>query len=157
VISHTTAQFRKLFAELPAEVQRQARRAYRIFRENPNHTSLRLSLSIPHGQFIPRALALAIEQSGFCKAMISCGIGSAHTQTTINFSHNRAEECNKRPDADRRNASQHPLLQRTAFFASRYPSHWSAPAEGVVIIVRQADAQSAWLARHYLPKPRRIP
>jgi hypothetical protein len=41
VISHTTAQFRKLFASLPTEVQRQARRAYRIFRQNPNHPSLR--------------------------------------------------------------------------------------------------------------------
>ncbi|HEY6201044.1 MAG TPA: hypothetical protein VI231_20755 [Candidatus Binatia bacterium] len=41
MISHTTAQFRKLFGELPAEVQRQARRAYRIFRQNPNHPSLR--------------------------------------------------------------------------------------------------------------------
>ncbi|MBI4488535.1 MAG: hypothetical protein HY694_05580 [Deltaproteobacteria bacterium] len=39
--SHTTAQFRRLFAELPAEVQRQARRAYRVFRQNPNHPSLR--------------------------------------------------------------------------------------------------------------------
>jgi hypothetical protein len=41
VISHTTAQFRKIFRELPAEVQRQARRAYRIFQQNPNHPSLR--------------------------------------------------------------------------------------------------------------------
>jgi hypothetical protein len=30
-----------MFAELPAEVQRQARRACRIFRQNPNHASLR--------------------------------------------------------------------------------------------------------------------
>jgi len=30
-----------MFAELPAEVQRQARRAYRIFRQNPNQPSLR--------------------------------------------------------------------------------------------------------------------
>ena len=30
-----------MFTELPAEVQRQARRAYRIFRQNPNHPSLR--------------------------------------------------------------------------------------------------------------------
>jgi hypothetical protein len=41
VISRTTAQFRKLFAELPATVQRQARRAYRTFRQNPKHPSLR--------------------------------------------------------------------------------------------------------------------
>jgi hypothetical protein len=30
-----------MFAELPAEVQRQARRAYRVFRQNPNQPSLR--------------------------------------------------------------------------------------------------------------------
>jgi len=41
VISHTTAQFRKMFSELPAEVQRQARRAYRAFQQNPHHPSLR--------------------------------------------------------------------------------------------------------------------
>ena len=41
MISHTTAQFRKMFSELPAEVQRQARRAYRIFQQNPNQPSLR--------------------------------------------------------------------------------------------------------------------
>ena len=41
MISRTTAQFRQAFAELPPEVQRQARRAYRIFKENPNQPSLR--------------------------------------------------------------------------------------------------------------------
>ena len=41
MISHTTAQFRKMFSELPAEVQRQARRAYRAFQQNPHHPSLR--------------------------------------------------------------------------------------------------------------------
>jgi len=30
-----------MFSELPAEVQRQARRAYRIFQQNPSHPSLR--------------------------------------------------------------------------------------------------------------------
>lgn len=39
--SHITNMFRKAFAELPADVQKQARQAYRIFRENPHHPSLR--------------------------------------------------------------------------------------------------------------------
>jgi hypothetical protein len=30
-----------MFSELPAEVQRQARRAYRTFQQNPHHPSLR--------------------------------------------------------------------------------------------------------------------
>jgi len=33
--SHITDKFREAFAELPADVQKQARRAYRLFMENP--------------------------------------------------------------------------------------------------------------------------
>jgi hypothetical protein len=39
--SRTTAEFRKLFANLPVEVQRQARAAYRRFQQNPHHPGLR--------------------------------------------------------------------------------------------------------------------
>ena len=39
--SSTTARFRKAFARLPAQVQRQARAAYRLFQMSPNHPSLR--------------------------------------------------------------------------------------------------------------------
>jgi hypothetical protein len=41
VNSHTTRQFRALFSALPAWVQRQARDAYRLFRQNPAHPGLR--------------------------------------------------------------------------------------------------------------------
>ena len=39
--SRTTAQFRKLFTELPEQVQEQARAAYRQFQEDPRYSSLR--------------------------------------------------------------------------------------------------------------------
>ncbi|MBX3036465.1 MAG: hypothetical protein KF758_06095 [Anaerolineales bacterium] len=39
--SHITAKFRKAFAELPVDVRKQARQAYRLFINNPNHPSLR--------------------------------------------------------------------------------------------------------------------
>ncbi|MBE9140155.1 hypothetical protein IQ254_23645 [Nodosilinea sp. LEGE 07088] len=39
--SRTTVQFRKLFAELPKQVQQQARAAYRQFQEAPSYPSLR--------------------------------------------------------------------------------------------------------------------
>jgi hypothetical protein len=39
--SHITEKFRKAFAELPADVQKQARQAYRLFIENAHHPSLR--------------------------------------------------------------------------------------------------------------------
>jgi len=39
--SRTTRGFRKAYAKLPEEIRRQAREAYRIFRMNPRHPSLR--------------------------------------------------------------------------------------------------------------------
>jgi len=39
--SRTTRRFREAFANLPEEIQRQARRAYFLFREDPRHPSLR--------------------------------------------------------------------------------------------------------------------
>ncbi len=38
--SRTTRQFRRLFADLPADVQREAKRAYRFFQTNVAHPSL---------------------------------------------------------------------------------------------------------------------
>ncbi len=39
--SHITPGFRKLLATLPPDVRRQARSAYRQFKENPRHPGLR--------------------------------------------------------------------------------------------------------------------
>ena len=39
--SRTTEKFRQAFAKLPAQVQEQARAAYRQFKKNPGHPSLR--------------------------------------------------------------------------------------------------------------------
>ena len=41
MISHTTARFRKAFAELPKQVQRQAKDVYKKFRQDPFYPSLR--------------------------------------------------------------------------------------------------------------------
>jgi hypothetical protein len=41
VKSRLTRRFRRAFAELPDEVKERARDAYRLFRDNPNHPSLR--------------------------------------------------------------------------------------------------------------------
>jgi hypothetical protein len=38
--SRTTENFRRLFAELPSDIQRQARDQYRLFQANPQHNSL---------------------------------------------------------------------------------------------------------------------
>ncbi len=39
--SRTTARFRRAYAELPEQVRRQARAAYKLFVQNPQHPSLR--------------------------------------------------------------------------------------------------------------------
>jgi hypothetical protein len=39
--SRTTREFREAFASLPHDVRRQAQRAYRLFRTDPRHPSLR--------------------------------------------------------------------------------------------------------------------
>lgn len=39
--SRTTAQFRKMVAALPEQVQDQTRKAYRQFKQDPNYPSLR--------------------------------------------------------------------------------------------------------------------
>ncbi|KOP26088.1 hypothetical protein AMR41_12575 [Hapalosiphon sp. MRB220] len=39
--SRTTVQFRKAFADLPEQVQEQTRQAYRQFKQDPAHPSLR--------------------------------------------------------------------------------------------------------------------
>ena len=38
--SHVTEDFRRCFARLPQQVQAQARKAYRLWRQNPHHPSL---------------------------------------------------------------------------------------------------------------------
>ncbi len=38
--SRTTRRFWRLFSDLPLEVQRDAKRAYRLFRSNPAHPGL---------------------------------------------------------------------------------------------------------------------
>ena len=40
MISHLTADFRKLFDALPPDVQQNARKNYKLWRENPAHPSL---------------------------------------------------------------------------------------------------------------------
>jgi hypothetical protein len=46
--SHTTTKFRKAFGDLPADVQKQARQAYRFFIENPHHPGLRFKSIHPN-------------------------------------------------------------------------------------------------------------
>jgi plasmid maintenance system killer protein len=48
VISRTSSDFRSDLAGLPAAVRRQARDAYRLFKQNPHHPSLKFKKLPPH-------------------------------------------------------------------------------------------------------------
>ena len=39
--SHTTERFRKMLQQLPEQIRRQASEAYKLFKQNPYHPSLR--------------------------------------------------------------------------------------------------------------------
>jgi hypothetical protein len=45
--SRTTRRFRDLLADLPAQVRRQAREAYRLFRQDPAHPGLHFKQLVP--------------------------------------------------------------------------------------------------------------
>lgn len=47
MISHINSDFRSAFARLPQAVRHQARAAYRLFQQNPNHPSLQFKSIAP--------------------------------------------------------------------------------------------------------------
>lgn len=57
--SRTTIEFRKLFANLPKQVQEQTRAAYRQFKEDPSYPSLRFKKVHPELPIYPSLVTLA--------------------------------------------------------------------------------------------------
>jgi len=48
VTSRISSDFRRDFAALPTAIKRQARQAYRLFKQNPRHPSLKFKKLPPH-------------------------------------------------------------------------------------------------------------
>ena len=57
--SHTTEAFRRLYRQLPIDVQQAARKAYRLWRANPYHPSLRFKRVHPADPIYSVRIALA--------------------------------------------------------------------------------------------------
>ena len=78
MISHTTAQFRKMFAELPAEVNAKPGEHIESSRRTRINRAFVSSQFILHGQFILCGSVLVIAPSELWKVTKSCGywIGS---------------------------------------------------------------------------------
>ena len=62
--SRTTRQFREAFAALPEEVRQRARRAYRLFRADPHHSSLRFKKVADEGNIYSVRIGLAYRALG---------------------------------------------------------------------------------------------
>jgi hypothetical protein len=58
VNSHTTTRFRSAFEALPEKVQRNARRAYRLFQKDPQHPSLQFKQVHPARPIFSARVAL---------------------------------------------------------------------------------------------------
>ena len=58
MISHTTESFRKMFAELPSDIQKQAKAAYGRFQKDPFHPSLRFKRFILHDRYNTKKVKL---------------------------------------------------------------------------------------------------
>lgn len=77
--SHITDKFRKAFAELPADVQKQARQAYRLFKENPHHPSLRFKAIHPTRPIYSVRIGMDYRPLASAMKMMSFGTGLAPT------------------------------------------------------------------------------
>ena len=81
--SHITARFREAFAELPADVRKQARQAYRLFIENPHHPSLRFKSIHPSRPIYSVRIGLDYRAVGIWEEDDSSGIGLVRIRIMI--------------------------------------------------------------------------
>jgi len=65
--SRTTQRFRKALDKLPRQIQRQARDAYELFLQNPNHPSLRFKLVHPRKAIYSVRISRAYRALGVCE------------------------------------------------------------------------------------------
>lgn len=78
--SHTTERFRKMLPLLPEQVRRQAREAYKRFKQNPHHPSLHFKQIHPAKPIYSVRINVDYRAVGTRTGAKSFGSGSAHTQ-----------------------------------------------------------------------------
>ncbi len=83
MISHTTQAFRNAFAQLPAQVQQQAREVYTLFQQNPIIQVSAGNMCILPSRFTQYGLAEGTVPWDGVMPMRSSGFGLAHMQLMI--------------------------------------------------------------------------
>lgn len=80
--SRATASFWKAYDRLPPDVQDNADLAYLIWRDNPNHPSLRFKRINAQAVIYSARIGKGYRALGLMKGIRSIGIGSADTTNT---------------------------------------------------------------------------
>jgi hypothetical protein len=80
--SRTTRQFWHLFSELPLDVQREAKRAYRLFQGNPAHAGLQFKKLEGEDKIYSARIGLDYRALAVMKKIASSGTGWAITPIT---------------------------------------------------------------------------
>lgn len=62
--SVTTSRFRECFEKLPVHVQKSARKAYHLWKENPSHPGLQFKLVVPENAIYSVRVSLAYRALG---------------------------------------------------------------------------------------------
>ena len=62
--SVTTSRFRNCFEKLPVQVQQSSRKAYRLWKENPQHPGLQFKLVVPEDSIYSIRVSLAYRALG---------------------------------------------------------------------------------------------
>jgi len=84
--SRTTRKFWRLFRDLPNDIQRDAKRAYRLFQANAAHPSLQFKKLEGEDDIYSAGIGLDYRALAVMKNDRSCGIGLAITPITIDWS-----------------------------------------------------------------------
>ena len=77
--SSATSKFWRVYHSLPAEIRAEARKAYRLWKENPRHPSLRFERKGPYWSV---RIARGWRALGRCTKARFTGFGSALTTNT---------------------------------------------------------------------------
>jgi hypothetical protein len=82
MISHTTARFRRAFSKLPKQIRQQAKKAYKVFQQDPSHPGLQFKQIHPIQPVYSVRVGLHYRAVGIRMTMTWCGFGLESTRNT---------------------------------------------------------------------------
>lgn len=118
MISYTTDQFWEAYGRLDEQTKKRARKAYRLFEDNPNHSSLEFKKIHPSQPVYSARVTLDHRGSAYGTGTRLCGYGSVRT-TSTNDSSRASKNVGRNP------SSLQPTMGECRFQRVSYPSFCS--------------------------------